>query len=128
MAVPIISDQQADIPVYIPEHRLNHDPVPTPTQAPLPEPFDWAALRRTAAKWAKLFICICLDLFDFTFGRLLGFGIGVEIGSACICMALWGWRSGIWAFWELIDMTEQFDGFIPTCTIIAIRSWNNDTP
>jgi hypothetical protein len=87
--------------------------------------FDWGAFFHTIAKWVKLFICIGLDLFDFTFGRLIGLGIGVDIGSALICMAMWG-KGGAWAFWELLDITEQFDAFVPTCTIIAIRSWDNN--
>jgi hypothetical protein len=72
-------------------------------------------------------ICIGLDIFDFTFGRILGFGIAVDVGSALIAMALWGmgWRS-LWSAPELFDLTEQIDGFLPSCTFIALAAWGND--
>jgi hypothetical protein len=84
-----------------------------------------AAFGRGLWKFAKLGICIGMDIFDGVFGRLLGFGIAVDIGCALICAALWGKR-GWWALWEVADITEQLDAFIPTCTIIALRSWNDN--
>jgi hypothetical protein len=84
-----------------------------------------AAFGRLFWKFAKLGICVGLDLFDGIFGRLLGFGIAVDVGCALICSALWGKR-GLWALWEVADITEQLDAFIPTCTIIALRSWNDN--
>jgi hypothetical protein len=78
-------------------------------------------------KLLKLLICIGLDIFDFTFGRILGFGIAVDVGSALIAMALWGmgWRS-LWSVPELFDLTEQVDGFLPSCTFIALAGWRNN--
>jgi hypothetical protein len=84
-----------------------------------------AAFGRLFWKFVKLFICMGMDFFDFTVGRLLGFGIAVDVGCALICSALWGKR-GLWALWEVADITEQLDAFIPTCTIIALRSWNEN--
>ena len=84
-----------------------------------------AAFGRLFWKFTKLGICIGLDIFDGIFGRLLGFGIAVDVGCALICAALWGKR-GWWALWEVADITEQLDAFVPTCTIIALRSWNDN--
>jgi hypothetical protein len=84
-----------------------------------------AAFGRLFWRFVKLGICIGLDIFDGIFGRLLGFGIAVDVGCALICAALWGKR-GWWALWEVADITEQLDAFIPTCTIIALRSWNDN--
>lgn len=66
-----------------------------------------------------------LDFLDFTIGRLLGFGIAFDLGCWLIAAAMWGHRSW-WSLWEVVDITEQIDGFIPTCTIIALRSWNDE--
>ena len=86
-----------------------------------------ATFGRGLWKCTKLGICIGLDAFDFTFGRLLGFGIAVDVGSALIAMGLWGvgWRS-LWSMPELFDLTEQIDGFLPSCTFIALAAWGND--
>jgi hypothetical protein len=86
-----------------------------------------AVFGRGLWKCVKLGICIGLDIFDFTFGRLLGFGIAVDVGSALIAMGLWGvgWRS-LWSMPELFDLTEQIDGFLPSCTFIALAAWGND--
>ena len=69
--------------------------------------------------WVKFAICIGCDLFDMTIGRLLiGVGIFTDVVSALILFALWG-PLGLLAVWEAADLTEQFDGFVPTNTLIA---------
>lgn len=74
----------------------------------------------------KFFICIMVDLFDFTIGRLLfavpfaGEAIGVGIGYA-----LFGKIAFAYAV-EILDPTEQLDGFIPTATIIALMARNHE--
>jgi hypothetical protein len=47
-----------------------------------------------------------------------------EIGSALICMALWGKR-GAWALAELAEVSEFIDPWFPVCTLIAVKSWND---
>lgn len=73
--------------------------------------------------WATKFaVCIAVDLFDFTIGRLL-FPVpfvGEVIGCA-ICASMFGW-GGVFYGVEAIDFTEQLDGFIPTATIIALAN------
>jgi len=72
--------------------------------------------------WAKFTICVLFDLFDFTFGRLmLGVSLITEVGTAAIMFVLWG-PIGVFALWEVIDPTEQLDGFVPTNTLIAIAA------
>ena len=85
----------------------------------------WRSIGRMAVKFFKLGIAMFLDLLDFTIGRLLGFGIFFDLGCALITAALWGKR-GWWCLLEVLDITEQIDGFIPSCTLIALRSWNED--
>jgi hypothetical protein len=70
----------------------------------------------------KFAVCIAVDLFDFTIGRLL-FPVpfvGEVIGCA-ICASMFGW-GGVFYALEAIDFTEQLDGFIPTATIIALAN------
>jgi len=76
-------------------------------------------------KLIKLGICLVLDVADFFIGRIPGFGIVYDLVCACICAALWG-RTGWYVLLEQIDFTEQIDAFVPTCTITALMSWNND--
>ena len=70
----------------------------------------------------KFAVCVAVDLFDFTIGRIL-FPVpfvGEVIGCA-ICASMFGW-GGVFYGLEAIDFTEQLDGFIPTATIIALAN------
>jgi len=69
--------------------------------------------------WAKFCFCLVFDLFDFTFGRLmLGVSIFSDVGSALLMCLLWG-PMGLLNMWEVVDPTEQIDGFVPTNTLVA---------
>ena len=70
--------------------------------------------------YTKLGFALLIDLFDFTIGRLLFFipGLGELIGVAFTCL-LWG-HAGFFYALELLDPTEQIDGFIPMATIISM--------
>ena len=70
----------------------------------------------------KFAVCVAVDLFDFTIGRLL-FPVPLvgEIIGCVICASMFGW-GGVWYGLEAIDFTEQLDGFIPTATIIALAN------
>lgn len=85
----------------------------------------WRAMGRTIKKFTKLGFCMFLDFLDFTIGRLLGFGILFDLGCALMAAALWGKR-GWWCLLEVLDITEQIDGFVPSCTLVALRSWNDE--
>ena len=67
----------------------------------------------------RLAASVVIDLLDFTIGRLL---IPVPweegVGAAALFL-LWG-PAGLAYLWELADMTEQFDAFIPTATLIGL--------
>ena len=69
----------------------------------------------------KIAICVGLDILDFTIGRVPGIGIGFDLGLAIVAASMWGKR-GWWHLWEVIDITEQFDAFAPTCTLIALSA------
>lgn len=73
----------------------------------------------------KLIACVIYDLWDMTVGRVQVFTpfMGEIIGCA-LCYAMFG-KEGLLYGLEAIDMTEQFDGFIPTATIIALRNKPN---
>ena len=49
----------------------------------------------------------------------------LDLGCALIAAALWGKR-GWWCLLEVLDITEQIDGFVPSCTLVALRSWNDE--
>jgi hypothetical protein len=67
----------------------------------------------------RLALSIVIDVADFTFGRIPVFGtLNDGIGTAVLC-ALWG-PAGLVNAWELIDITDQVDGFVPTATLIAL--------
>jgi hypothetical protein len=85
----------------------------------------WGEIWRVGKKSLKLSICLFLDFLDFTIGRLLGFGILFDLGCALMAAALWGKR-GWWCLLEVLDITEQIDGFVPSCTLVALRSWNDE--
>lgn len=99
---------------------LGRQTLPLAPEYPAPA----AGLWRTVKKCFKLGVCLMLDILDFTVGRILGFGIVFDIGCALIAVALWG-HKGWWALLEVVDITEQLDGFVPTCTIIALTAWND---
>ena len=68
----------------------------------------------------KLGVCIAYDVFDMTIGRFLFLTpfAGEIVGTALTC-ALYGPRGLLYAL-EILDPTEQIDGFIPTATLIAL--------
>lgn len=70
----------------------------------------------------KLIICILVDAFDMTIGRLLfPVPFAGEIVGAVVASAMFGWKGMLYLF-EMIDPTEQLDGFVPTATLIALAS------
>ncbi len=68
---------------------------------------------------AKLVIAVILDVLDFTIGRIPGFELAFDLFMGAAAVALFGW-TGLFAFWETVDLTGQIDGFVPTLTIIAL--------
>ena len=71
------------------------------------------------AKLFKLAIAITFDAADFFIGRITGFGTLFDIFGGFLGLALWGPLGGT-QFAEIIDFTDQVDGFIPTLTIIGL--------
>ena len=69
----------------------------------------------------KLFISVTFDFWDFTFGRIPVLGTINDIVGMFVGMALWGFP-GLLQGWEIIDITDQVDGFVPTLTIVGIYS------
>jgi len=67
----------------------------------------------------RLAFSIVIDLFDFTLGRIPGFGSVTDGVGTVVLYAMWG-PAGLANLWELADFTDQVDGFIPTSTLIAL--------
>lgn len=67
----------------------------------------------------KLVIAVVLDLLDFLIGRIIGFGTGFDVVLTAVGFALFGWK-GLAQAWEVVDVTDQIDGFVPTLTLIAL--------
>lgn len=79
---------------------------------------DFEAMTRTGY-FLRLAFSIALDVFDFSFGRIPVFGSVTEGVGTVVLFLLWG-PAGLLNLWELADMTDQFDGFVPTATLIAL--------
>jgi hypothetical protein len=75
--------------------------------------------------WFRIAISILIDSLDFTIGRTPLFGAAGEGAGALLLTLLWG-PMGLLYLGELADFTEQFDGFIPTATLIGLYvGWRN---
>ncbi len=81
-------------------------------------------------KWSsKMLVSIFYDiLIDNTIGRLPIIGTIADIGAAAMGFLLWGFP-GTKQLWEVLDFSDQIDGFVPTLTIIGIfkikEIWND---
>lgn len=69
--------------------------------------------------WAKLVLCIAIDLFDFTIGRALIVIPFEEIIYTGLTTLMWGWK-GLLTLFEIVELTEQIDAFIPLSTATAL--------
>lgn len=67
----------------------------------------------------RLAFSVVIDLFDFSLGRALFFGSVTEGVGTVVLLAMWG-PIGLVNLAELVDFSEQIDGFIPTATLIAL--------
>ncbi len=67
----------------------------------------------------RLALSIAIDLADFTLGRIPLLGSLTDGVSTIVLVALWG-PVGAINLWELIDVTEQLDAFVPTATLAAL--------
>jgi len=69
----------------------------------------------------KLGISIIWDIFDFMFGRIPVLGTLLDMIGGFLAMVLWG-KLGVFAFGEVIDITDQLDTYVPSLTLIGIIS------
>lgn len=69
--------------------------------------------------YIKLVIAIILDLADMVIGRIPGWGTVFDFILTLVGFALFGWK-GLAQVWEVVDFTDQVDGFVPTLTLVAI--------
>ncbi len=67
----------------------------------------------------KLFVSIIFDISDFFIGRIPVFGTVYDILGGFLGLWLWGIPGGL-QFMEIIDLTDQIDGFLPTVTLAGI--------
>jgi hypothetical protein len=69
--------------------------------------------------YLRLALSVAIDLFDLTLGRIPIFGSVTEGVGTIVLVALWG-PAGLVNLWELFDLTDQADSFIPTATLVAL--------
>ena len=120
--------------IDLPAASVTALPVAAPMVHPVPKhtwsDVAWRTMDGGAAafgflwKLFKLLICLCLDGLDMVMVGWVGISPLFEIGSALICMALWGKR-GLWGLAEMAEFTEFIDPWFPVCTLIALKSWND---
>lgn len=67
----------------------------------------------------RLALSVVIDLADFTLGRLPIFGTVSDGLSGLVLGLVWG-PVGFAYLWELVDVTDQIDGFVPTATLIGL--------
>jgi hypothetical protein len=67
----------------------------------------------------RLAFSVVIDLFDLTLGRIPVFGTVTDGVGTVVLFAMWG-PAGLVNLWELVDVTDQADGFIPTATLVAL--------
>lgn len=67
----------------------------------------------------KLAVAVVLDIADFFIGRIVGFGTGFDVVLTAVGFAMFGWK-GLAQIWEVVEVTDQVDGFVPTLTLIAL--------
>jgi hypothetical protein len=73
----------------------------------------------------RLGLSIAIDLIDLTLGRIPILGTAYEGVSSIALFFLWG-PAGLANLWEVADITDQFDAFIPTATLIGLYiGWKN---
>jgi hypothetical protein len=73
----------------------------------------------------RLAFSVIIDIFDFTLGRVPLFGTVTDGVGTAVMFAMWG-PIGLVNILEMIDVTEVFDGFIPTSTMVALYvGWKN---
>ena len=68
-----------------------------------------------------MMISILFDIADFFIGRIPIFGTIIDILGTWLSYYFWG-RKGLFAGVEIIDISDQIDGFIPSLTIIGLLS------
>ena len=76
-------------------------------------------------KWFKYFLFLgisaIIDSLDFFIGRIPIFGTIFDIIGGFVSFLLWG-SLGLISFWEVLEISDQADGFIPTLTLVGLLS------
>ncbi len=67
----------------------------------------------------KLAFSVLIDVLDFSLGRIPIFGTVTDGVGTLVLYAMWG-PAGLVNAWELVDVTDQADAFIPTATLVAL--------
>ena len=67
----------------------------------------------------KFIIAIIFDILDFTIGRIPWFGTLFDIAGTYLSFKLWN-KLGLIQVLEILEITDQVDGFIPTVTLAGL--------
>lgn len=68
-------------------------------------------------RFGKFTISIMVDLFDFLMPPVIG--TFYDAFAVWVAFKLWG-NAGYIALWEILDITERVDAFIPTVTLVGL--------
>lgn len=76
--------------------------------------------------YLKFLFCVLIDGFDFTIGRFLwAVPLASELIGTVFAYCMFGERA-LWYLVEIIDISEQIDGFLPTASLIALAARNDE--
>lgn len=79
---------------------------------------DWDHMTRRGFYW-RLALSVAIDVMDFTMGRIPIFGTVTDGVGTLVLYLLWG-PAALVNLWEVADVTDFVDGFIPTATLVAL--------
>lgn len=80
-------------------------------------------------KWFfKMLLSVAFDVMDFFFGRIPVAGTMIDIVGTIVAVWLWG-GPGLIQGLEILDFTDQIDGFVPSMSIAGLlrinEIWND---
>lgn len=76
--------------------------------------------------WWRWLVAVLFDLADMTIGRIPVFGTLFDLAGSLLSVALWG-VPGLLSALELLDVSDQIDGFIPSVTLAGlVQLWRED--
>lgn len=80
------------------------------------------AQKKQLPLWVRFTISVIFDTIDCFIGRIPVLGTVFDIAGVGLGIWLWG-PIGAAQIWEIVDISDQADGFVPTLTIAGLIIW-----